>query len=886
MMRSISHILLLLVIFLLCAGVSAQEALYKSPDYTLYKNRVVQGKYEAMADKSLTLVSNYQSTASEMFSRDISFKFSINEKDNEMPFGQNHHIIVGEGEHRSDIIKFGTPYVSAPAAASRYLEPNYVYTFRLDGREVLRQLNTYGFFVAADGSKIAKADFKGFFIAGSAEPLSWDFVNLEEKGLMLGDSDGDGIYEIRSVFNPVSGPKETQRFWKPQRNLSGKPTYLSGQPIVDALFRMATDEALIAIEPDSTFRTGAKWGGVWTRDVSYSILLSMAYHQPDVARISLMKKVKRGRIVQDTGSGGAWPVSSDRTVWAIAAWEIYKVTGDKAWLKQCYPIIKNTLEDDYKTLFDPVTGMYRGESSFLDWREQTYPKWMDNADIFMSECLGTNAVHYKSNSIAAEMAEAIGEDGSKFAERAQSIKNGMNKWLWQPGKGYYGQYLYGANNTILSERHEALGEALAILFGIADGGRAEQIISRSPVTPFGTTCIYPQIPNIPSYHNNAVWPFVQAYWNLAAARAGNETVLNHGLASVYRPAALFLTNYENFVAQNGDYVGTEVNSDRMLWSMSGNLAMVYRVFMGMEFKKDGIKFLPSVPKGYDGNKKLSDFAYRNCLLDITVKGYGNKIKSFTIDGKQQKPFLPGDITGRHSIEIVLDNKGFTGSMNLVPNEFSPETPAVENSGSLLSWEPSGTEAGYLVYKDGREIAKTSATSFDTATYGSGCYAIAAVDRKGIAGFISRPTYVYPENSRFVVEAETGADKSSLPYTGFSGNGFVALSKTENATLSLSFNAPEQGDYLIDFNYANGNGPWNTDNKCAIRSLYVNSGYCGVVTMPQRGAGEWSNRGFSNATRVTLKKGANVITIRYEDWNTNMNVDENTAMLDYCRLVKL
>lgn len=31
---------------------------------------------------------------------------------------------------------------------------------------------------------------------------------------------------------------------------------------------MSLEEGLINIEPDSTFRTGAMWGGVWTRDVS------------------------------------------------------------------------------------------------------------------------------------------------------------------------------------------------------------------------------------------------------------------------------------------------------------------------------------------------------------------------------------------------------------------------------------------------------------------------------------------------------------------------------------------------------------------------------------------------------------------------------------------
>jgi len=147
----------------------------------------------------------------------------------------------------------------------------------------------------------------------------------------------------------------------------------------------------------------------------------------------------------------------------------------------------------------------------------------------------------------------------------------------------------------MSPRFEALGEALAILFEVADKGKANSIIAQSPLTPFGTTCIYPQIPSIPPYHNNGIWPFVQSYWNLAAAKAGNEDVLNHGLASIYRAGGLFLTNYENFVAESGDFKGTEINSHRMLWSMAGMLAMVHRVFIGMSFDANGIRFQPAIP---------------------------------------------------------------------------------------------------------------------------------------------------------------------------------------------------------------------------------------------------------------------------------------------------
>lgn len=881
-----SHRAVLIIILLFSApGALAQKTLYTSSKYQLYDNKVIQGKNTATVSSPTQMQSDYQSTASQLFPRHILFKFSINEKDMEMKPGVNHELVIGT-EHQSPIISFGAAGKSE-ISAGKYLPENYNYTFRADMSEVIRQFNSKGFYTAYDGSKIAKNDFKGFYIAGSSEPLSWDFVNLDEKGLKLSDPDGDNIYEITVILNPVDVNALKTKKWKLSKDISAKPTYTSSQPIVDALFRMSTEEALVNIEPDSTFRTGAKWDGVWTRDISYSILLAFAYHQPDIAKISLMKKVRRNRIIQDTGSGGAWPVSSDRTTWALAAWEVYKTTGDKAWLESSYEIIRNSLDDDYKTLNDASTGMFRGESSFLDWREQTYPKWMSNMDIYASQNLGTNAVHYQAHKILAMMGNLLGHEVKIYEERAERIKSGINEKLWLADKGYYAQYLYGRSSLLPSPRFEALGEALTVIFEIADDARAKELVSKSPLTDFGATCIFPQIPGIPPYHNNAIWPFVQSYWNIAAAKAGNETVLNHGLAAIYRAGGLFLTNYENFVADNGDYVGTEINSDHMLWSMAGNLAMVHRVFMGMDFKENGIRFQPAVPKTYDGTKTLRNFKYRQANLSITVKGFGNKIASFSLDGKKQKdPFVTASLTGNHTIEIVLDNNSFEAKMNLAENHFSTATPFAKLQNNSLAWEKVDGAVTYIVYKDAAVFLKTAGLSMPIEHSDFAEYRISGVDNAGYESFTSEPVLYYPEKSLQILQMEKFAAPSTLPYVNFSESGFVEVSKTENKELSMTVTVAEAGNYLIDFGYSNGNGPWNTENKCAIRSLNVNATYQGVLVFPQRGSGEWSDWGFSNSHTLRLKKGDNSFRITFEEWNNNMNVDENTAMLDYCRLIRI
>lgn len=863
------------------------DVLYQSDAYTLYRNKVVQGNYTAEVISPTHIRSTYRSPANAGFSRLIKYKFSLNEQDNELPPGQDHWVIIGD-ENKAPVVLFGAAPAPLPAEPTNPLPPNYRYTFQVDMRPVFEQFAATGFYECWDGSRISKADFKGVYIAGAAEPLSWEFVNLASKNMQLQDADGDSIYSITLNLNPYDAAADTDREWKLSLDLSQRPVYTSDQPIVDALFKLSMEEAIKNIEADSTFRTGAKWGGVWTRDISYSIFLAFAYHQPDIAKISLLKKVKRKRIIQDTGSGGAWPVSSDRTTWALAAWELYKVTGDRNWLQQAYEIIRNTLEDDAQVLPDAATGLYRGESSFLDWREQTYPRWMDNADIYQSLNLGTNVVHYQAHRILGWMAAALQQPGERYEQIADNLKTSINRQLWLADKGQYAQYQYGRQYPLVSPRFEALGSALSILFDVADEQQATSLLQQAPLTPFGITCIYPQIPGIPPYHNNSIWPFVQAYWNLAAAKGGNEAVLSHGLASIYRAGALFLTNYENMVAGNGDYKGTEMNSDRMLWSMAGNLAMVHRVFMGMQFQQDGIRFAPAVPTAYTGTKRLQNFRYRNAVLDITVTGTGNRIRWVRINGEtMREAFLPADRSGAQRIEIELDNQPFqSNKINLVANTFSPATPRLHQNNNLLQWDTVTNARSYQILQNGKVIASLTGNRFTIVSNTPAEYQVVALDATGTASFASEPVLWVPQTNLQIVEVEQYAPISNFKATQFSGTGFVETNSGLHTKITINLQVPEAGRYRVDFRYANGSGPWNTDNKCAIRTLYCNNIVAGTVVLPQRGNNEWSNWGFSNGNTISLKQGANQLQLVLEPWNVNMDGAVNKALLDFMRLIKL
>lgn len=868
------------------------EKIYESDFYSLSKDKVTQGAFEAVAQSPTALSSNYVSPVNQEISPAISFKFSINGKDNEMPSGKNHlvNIRADQGSFESPLISFGHQYTDANIPAKGvFLQPDTKFTIRLNLKDVLSEFRERGYYTSYDGTKIYKTDFKGVFIAGNTSPLIWDFDNLgNHKELELQDNDGDGIYTITLEMNKPQEKKTTASSWHLSKDISAFPQYQSDITMMDALYNLALEEAINAIEPDSTFRTGKEWAGVWTRDISYSIILSMATLQPEIAEHSLLKKVKNNRIIQDTGSGGSWPVSSDRMIWAVAAWEVYKTTGDQQWLAKAYGIIKNSVEDDLKNIYDQKTGLVRGESSFLDWRDQTYPKWMEPADIYSSENLGTNAVHYQVNKVLAQMAVLMKDQqaAEKYDAIAAQIKKGINTWLWMPEKGYYGQYLYGRQFPVLSPRSEALGEALTVLFDIADPERQKSVVARTPVTNFGIPCIYPQIPNIPPYHNDAVWPFVQSYWSLAAAKTGNAEALVQSLSAIYRPAALFLTNKENFVSSNGDFAGTQINSSNMLWSLSGNLSMIYKVIFGIDIRENSLVFKPFVPRILKGERTLKNFKYRNAVLDIGLSGFGNQIRSITMDGKDlPSATIPADLSGLHQVTIIMaDNELEKGSVTLAKDYFSTAAPVVKIQDQLISWEKVEGATGYVIIHNGKEIAKITEMKYHVIQHGE--YQVIATDAAGTGSFASEPVLMYPALKINHIDLSLVTEKSGLPYQGYSGKGFIEISKTKNRLVSVIVNVPESGTYAIDFRYSNGNGPTNTDNKCAVRTLNVDGVFAGTFVFPQRGKDEWSDWGFSNTIQLKLTGGSHELGLSFEEWNENMNGEINQAMLDNLRVIRI
>ena len=875
----------------LLGALPAQAQLYRADAFTVTDTSVQQGRFEAVALSRDTIVSTYPRAGREMH-----FRFSINGQDNEFPSGTEHTLYVRPRDGRivSPVYVFGReqpPFVPTPEDFPTSEEGVAQVSIRLDMREVLRGFARDGAYDPPQGPPIRREDFQAVYAIGDVEPLGWDARALRPGSpAQLADPDGDGIFTLTiPVEARYTRPLDAwgRAIWARGTDVSAFPQLRSPQRLVDALYRMSLEELTMLVRDDGALAAGAKWPGVWTRDVAYASVLALALAAPDAVRRSLLAKVDSlGRIIQDTGTGGSWPISTDRMTWALAAWELYAVTGDRDWLRRAYGVISRSAEADLHAAFDAETGLVLGETSFMDWREQSYPRWMEPRDIARSAALGTNVVHHATYRILADMADALGEPAERWRTIADGLREAINAHLWQPDRGWYATFRYGRNFPSLAPRSDALGHALAVIYGAADGERGRRIASSAPVVTFGAPVFWPYIPDIPSYHNAAIWPFVNAYWLWAAAETGNTAAVDHGLASIYRPAALFLTNKENMVAATGHFDGTELNSDRQLWSVAGNLAASYRVLFGMRFEPDRLVFRPMVPPAYGGERTLSNLRYRGAVLTVTVRGFGDGVANARLDGRPlERAEIPASLRGEHVLEIEMNGRWPQGRINLVESRWSPETPALAFRDHTPVWGAVAGAARYDLYRNGRRVqsvAEPSTLLREAAPFAE--YQVLAVDSTGLESFLSEPVRV--ERDDAVILARPRGAPLAREHAGFTGEGYVRLAREENTRVEVPVRVACGGVYAIDARYANGSGPINTDAKAAIRTLLVDGREAGVLVMPQRGTDRWDEWGYGTALRVELAPGAHVLALAFTPLDENMDGRVNTALLDHLRLTRL
>jgi glycogen debranching enzyme len=336
--------------------------------------------------------------------------------------------------------------------------------------------------------------------------------------------------------------------------------------------------------------------------------------------------------------------------------------------------------------YDPKYGLFRGPSVFNDgiaaYPEPVYDPTnpsgasMDHPGTRYIKCLSTNCVYYGAYIALNKMAELLNIDNTQtkaYAQKAAYLKQNILKYLYDADNNSF-YYLIDQNGGV-AKYQEGLGISFAVMFGVIDANKANQLISNAVVSKYGLTTIYPTFPRHseakPGRHNNLIWPMVNGFFAQAAIDSKSYPVFT---GEFYKLTHLALDedkgNYdfrEIYSPYNGQPEGGwQSNGPTQLqyhwascklqtWSATAYISMVLHGLVGARFNANSLSFAPYLPAGIT-YLKFSNFIYRGRDLNITIRGAGSHIKRFTIDGKVTANDIgEGLPAGPHAVAIELGN---------------------------------------------------------------------------------------------------------------------------------------------------------------------------------------------------------------------------------------
>ncbi|WP_331351403.1 amylo-alpha-1,6-glucosidase [Cellvibrio sp. UBA7671] len=815
-------------------------------------------------------------------------------------------------------------------------------------------------------SLAAKSAAPHFDATGSVTKVSFDPYPLDKTGKVETvevSTKGSVLGEREFTFTSTQQQRDDKPKWRTITEKKDAPQVVTASPFFDGLFALTIDDMRLnsvshirdanynqgqAI-PCNCFETGEKWNYVWTRDLSYAVNLSLANLEPQRSMDSMLFKTSKFRegvtsptslpkdtmqIIQDTGSGGSWPVSTDRVSWSVAAESVLNnLSGSdrQGFAKTAYASLVGTIEADRQAIYDYREGLYGGEQSYLDWRTQTYAPWITKNLVRMSEskALSTNVLHYQAISLTAKLAKEFGDVSAakKYSAWADSLRDKINSKFWLNDKGLYSSLTSAAEDQAPVYKFDMLGNSLAINYGIASADQATKIMANYPHAPFGVPVYFPQQPNVYVYHNRSLWPFVTAYSLRAAKKTKNYQAANNAINSLMRGTALHLSNMENLEWLTGKSWyddGPAINSRRQLWSTAGYLGMVTETLFGYEVSDQGIEISPFLTSelrsklGASASAQLNNINYHGKKISInlllppisSIPGYFEP-RSIVLNGKNVKGTISESMLteATNVVEVtfgkLISNKqtitmvpSIDPMSHIAASVFSPVTPEIERldieGGKLrlvfmLEREgQSNDPITYNVYRNGEKVATgvSENTWIDSKKLKSNvrtCYALEAVFVSSANRSHHSEPMCYEENATMFISVADERVDSNVKVTPASINlnkaALIDWGKPTDRLIVNNLIINETGSYSIQAIYNNRQHTIDSGVTAAVKGIrifntdgdLVNQG---IIQMPNIADND-DVFPFLPSSEMVVKLKKGVYQIKFDDF-FNMSYLETNA----------
>lgn len=434
---------------------------------------------------------------------------------------------------------------------------------------------------------------------------------------------------------------------------------------VNAAFRIAMGDLTGNIFPykgeladtaQSAIMAGLDYNKPWCRDAAINAWNGASLIYPETSKNTLLSILtkKNGKLAI---GGQYW----DAIIWTTGAWNHYLYTGDLTFLATAFEVSRDSiamLEEEElaenglfngPACYGDGVGAYPieyadcgGDSEILAWpRKNPLLKAKHGYGIPM-QTLSTNCLYYNAYIILDKMANMLNQDIENWHEKAESFKEKINRIFWNEEKGFY-NYITGPFGDF--DYHEGMGNSFAILFGIADKEKTEQIFKHTYVSKYGIPCVWPVFPRYQGdfgRHNGTIWPHIQGFWGDVAAKNNQIDIFAHEFFALTDSAnrechfteiihPLSGKPYGGLQESEGKGIISWDSCRRQTWSATAYIRMALFGLAGMSFHEGGITF---APKLLDGINKIAitSLQYQGKSLNIDISNPPN----ISINGKSIK----------------------------------------------------------------------------------------------------------------------------------------------------------------------------------------------------------------------------------------------------------
>lgn len=371
-----------------------------------------------------------------------------------------------------------------------------------------------------------------------------------------------------------------------------------------------------------------RWTDIWSRDIGSGIIPGcLATGRYAEARKTLEEDLSR----HDRASAGALKTTDDASkggsaegvsFLACAAWEDYLLTGDKEFLartaKRLRPWVEAWLARDYAK-----TGLV---TDVTDWMDHSRHLLLS----YGARTLYANASMVRLLEVSARMEEELGDKGQavRFRAARQRFVDAINRELWSPGLGGYANLTLGGHRD---ERSDSGANALALLAGVADSGRARQVLEtlrQKNWRPKGSMTITPLMSHVSPQcdQNEKMWPWWMAYEASARFKYGDAV----GGARLLHDCGIIAEaeKYPGLMKEIMDKDGRSEGGCAFVTGAGSVIAAVRHGLFGVEILRPGmaeIKVLPCLPPSW--TEASLSMPTPHGRLDIIVKNGQTQVRT-------------------------------------------------------------------------------------------------------------------------------------------------------------------------------------------------------------------------------------------------------------------